>query len=396
MKSGYPYFLIKSGLYQNFETLKSNHDAEVLVLGGGISGALMAYYLNKNNIKCTIVDKRSIGLGSTSASTSLLQYEIDVPLHKLSKQIGEKNAVEAYKLCSSSIDMLKEITDDIGFTGFKYCSSLYFSHTTSKNNFLKEEFESRRNAGFDVSYLNEDAILNEYGFKSKEAILSTKAAKTDAYLFTHFLHNYNRKNGVNVFENTQVKEVKNTKSGVEVVTERDFVIKAKKIVYATGYEAVTLVDKHIVKLTSTYACVSERMQDLPQFFKTTLLWNTDEPYLYLREDDQRIIIGGRDESYYDPEKRQKLLQKKSEKLTEDFKKLFPAIEFTKQFGWAGTFGSTKDGLPYIGPYHKMPNSYFALGFGGNGITFSVLAANMITRHVKGETDSIPKMFSFNR
>ncbi len=396
LKSGYPYFLLKSGLYQNFDTLNKDHITPVVVLGGGISGALMAYKLIKNGIECSVIDKRPIGFGSTSASTSLLQYEIDTPLHQLSKQIGTEKAVEAYKLCSKAIDMLKEIADDIGFNDFKYCKSLYFSHTKSKNDFLKNEFESRLNAGFDVHYLNEAEILKQFGFHCKEAIFSGKAAKTDAYLFTHFLHKYNRDRGVRVYESTNIKNVRHNKTGVELTTDSGYVIKAGKIVYATGYEAVKQVDRSIVKLISTYACVSERIKDLPEMFKDSLFWNTDDPYLYFREDEQRIILGGRDENYYDPERREKMLFKKTEKLKHDFIKLFPNIDFKIQFSWAGTFGSTKDGLPYIGPYEKKPNSYFALGFGGNGITFSVLAADMITKQIKGEENCIPKMFSFDR
>ncbi|MBA3680949.1 MAG: FAD-binding oxidoreductase [Bacteroidetes bacterium] len=396
LKSGYPYFLLKNGLNQNYESLKNNCSTSVVILGGGISGALMAYALIKNGIECIVIDKRPIGFGSTSASTSLLQYEIDTPLHQLSKQIGHQEASQAYTLCSNAIDMLKEIAEEIGFVDFKYCSSLYFSHTKSKNNFLRNEFESRRDAGFDVRYLNEEEILKEFGFHSKEAIFSGKAAKTDAYLFTHFLHKYNRDRGAKIYESTNIKNIRHNKTGIEVTTDKGYVITAQKIIYATGYEAVKQVDRSIVKLKSTYACVSERLDTIPDALKQTIFWNTDDPYLYFREDDQRIIIGGRDENYYDPEKRDKLLHKKTERLKQDFVKLFPGIEFKIQFSWAGTFGSTKDGLPYIGAYDKKPNSYFALGFGGNGITFSALAADMITRHIKGERDCIPKMFSFDR
>ena len=396
LKSGYPYFLLKNGLYQNFETLKNDHITPVVILGGGISGALMAYQLIKNGIECTIVDKRVIGFGSTCASTSLLQYEIDVPLHALSRQIGKDAAIQAYKLCSNAIDILGDITRDIGFKDFEYCNSLYFSHSKSKNSFLKKEFESRKNAGFNVGYLNEEEILKQYGFHSKEAIYSGKGAKTDAYLFNHFLNKYNREKGVKIYESTGIKNIRHNKTDVELTTDDGHIIKAKKIIYATGYEVVTQINKPIVKLKSTYACVSERIVNLPEYLKETIFWNTDDPYLYFREHDQRIIIGGRDENYYNPEKREKLLNKKTGQLKQDFMKLFPDIEFKIQFAWAGTFGSTKDGLPYIGSYDKMPNGYFALGFGGNGITFSALAADMITKHIKGEVNSIPQMFSFDR
>ena len=98
LKAGYPFSLIKNGLVFNYPKLEKDIQTEVLIMGGGISGALVAYHLMQKNIPCVIVDARSIGLGSTCASTSLLQYEIDTPLYKLSKLIGEKSAVRSYWL----------------------------------------------------------------------------------------------------------------------------------------------------------------------------------------------------------------------------------------------------------------------------------------------------------
>src|SRR5690606_31055843 len=116
-----------------------------------------------------------------------------------------------------------------------------------------------------------------------------------------------------------------------------------------------------------------------------LIWNTADPYLYVRTTpDNRVLVGGRDEDFSDPVKRDKLIDKKTKQLTKDISKLFPNLDFKPEFSWTGTFGATKDGLPYIGPYKKLPNSYFALGFGGNGITFSVIAAQIIKDILEGK------------
>lgn len=396
LKSGYPYFFIKNGLYQDFDILHSDHTTDVVVLGGGISGALMAHQLVKQGIECTVLDKRKIGLGSTSASTCLLQYEIDVSLHELSEKIGHEDAVKAYKLCSDAIDRIYEIAGEIGYKDFAYCDSIYFSHLSKENTFLQKEFESRREADFDVTYLEEKEIHERYGLLSREAIVSKQAAKIDAYLFTHLLHLYNLKKGAKVFESTLIEKITEKKEGVELLTDKGFRIKAKKIVYATGYEVTEQISKSIVSLKSTYALVTERIDSLPPFFENSIFWNTSDPYLYIREDKGRLIIGGRDEKNYSPEKRALLLEKKAKDLEKDFKKIFPFIDIKEQFTWAGTFGSTKDGLPYIGIYPKKPNSYFALGFGGNGITFSALAADFIAKLIKDKVNTIPTMFSFER
>ena len=112
--------------------------------------------------------------------------------------------------------------------------------------------------------------------------------------------------------------------------------------------------------------------------------------------DRRIIVGGKDEKFYDPERRDKLIEQKSEELKKDFNKIFPEIEFNREFNWAGTFGATQDGLPCIGTYKPLPNSYFALGFGGNGITFSLIAAEIITDLISEKDNTDAKIFSFDR
>ena len=83
LNSGYPYSLIKNGLPHSYPKLEKNIKTDVLILGGGISGALTAHYLVQEGIDCALIDARTIGLGSTCASTSLLQYEIDTSLHQL-------------------------------------------------------------------------------------------------------------------------------------------------------------------------------------------------------------------------------------------------------------------------------------------------------------------------
>jgi glycine/D-amino acid oxidase-like deaminating enzyme len=128
-----------------------------------------------------------------------------------------------------------------------------------------------------------------------------------------------------------------------------------------------------------------------------LIWETARPYLYLRTThDKRILIGGKDDGFSDPRKRDRALPAKAKALEQAFKKLFPNIHFRTDFKWAGTFASTKDGLPFIGSLPGKPHTYYALGFGGNGITFSVLAAQIITRMALGLQDDDARLFSFNR
>ena len=112
--------------------------------------------------------------------------------------------------------------------------------------------------------------------------------------------------------------------------------------------------------------------------------------------DRRILVGGRDEQFYNPKKRDGLILKKSKQLVRDFNKVFPNIDFKPEFNWTGVFGSTVDGLPFIGRYPKLPNGLFALGFGGNGITFSLIAAEILVDLIQGKNNADAQIFTFER
>ncbi|MNY46451.1 D-amino acid dehydrogenase small subunit [compost metagenome] len=113
-------------------------------------------------------------------------------------------------------------------------------------------------------------------------------------------------------------------------------------------------------------------------------------------DDCRFLIGGEDEEFLDPERRDALIGEKDRKLTKSFQKIFPGQDFYSDFAWAGTFGETNDGLPYIGEHKGFRNSYFVCGFGGNGITFSVAGMEMVSDWMKGKKHPLSHWFRFGR
>jgi glycine/D-amino acid oxidase-like deaminating enzyme len=398
LTTGYPYWLINSGLPANYPKLEQSLKTDIVIIGGGISGALTTYYLVNAGLKCIVVDARTIGLGSTSASTAMLQYELDTPLSDLSEQIGWAAAKRAYQMCSDSIDTIADISKQLNFTLFEKQKSLLYAAYKKDTTFLEKEFAIRKKAGFDVTFLSENDIQQQFGFSAPSGILSAQGGSTDAYMFAHALLKSSVEKGLLVFDRTVISNIEYEKKGVKLTTENGHSITANKIVNATGYEITEFLDKKIVKLHSSYALASEHIQaPVPAWKDKILLWNTADPYLYMRlTTDNRIILGGRDEPFYNPKRRDKLIKSKTASLVKDFAKVFPNIELIPEFTWTGTFGSTKDSLPYIGTYDKTPHTYYALGFGGNGITFSVIAAEIIRDMILEKSNKDASLFAFDR
>lgn len=399
LKSNEPFWLVKNGLLNNYPSLQDDRSCDVLIVGGGITGALIAHQCMGDGKKCILIDKREIVNGSSAATTSMLQYEIDVPLYRLKELIGEEAAIASYRACGEAIGKLGEIAKKIrSKAGFRTKKSLYYAARKKDVSWLKQEFESRQEAGFDVKWLTEQDISERYAIQGAYAgILSGLGASIDAFCFTHELLAYNVKRGLLIFDKTGLENVVYKPGYNAVMTSTGAKIKAKKIIYCTGYETTNLIPEKFVDLLSTFAIVSEVDKEQYQRYRDLLIWNTAEPYLYMRTtDDNRFLIGGEDEEFRDPVKRDMLISKKSLKLEKSFNKTFADRTFRTDFTWAGTFGTTKDGLPYIGIHKKFKNSYFVCGFGGNGITFSVAAMDMASCWLNNLSHPLDEWFRFGR
>jgi glycine/D-amino acid oxidase-like deaminating enzyme len=399
LKSNEPFWLIKNGLLSSYPCLKQNQKCEILIVGSGITGSLIAHQMMEEGYETILIDKREIGNGSTSATTSMLQYEIDIPLYKLKDQIGAEGAIASYIACSDAIDELEHISKKIkSQAGFKRKDSLYFASKKKEVSWLKKEFDSRKEAGFKVTWLEPSTIENHYDLqKTYGGILSRQGASVDAFCLAHELLKYNEKKGLKIFDKTEMDSVQYYPKYNEVMLTSGLKIIAKKIIYCIGYESANLIKENFVQLKSTFAMVSEMNQIKNENFSNTLFWNTDDPYLYMRStEDGRILMGGGDEDFQNPKKRDQLLNKKQKEIIKKYNKILPSQPFYTDFVWAGTFGETKDGLPYIGEHPQFKNSYFVLGFGGNGITFSITGMQMVAAFLKNRKHHLAEYFKFGR
>ena len=400
LKSGYPFWPIKSGLLGVYPSLKEDLHCDVAVIGAGISGALVAYQLVKAGIDVVVLDRRDVGMGSTSASTALLQYEVDTPLVDLIEMVGRDAAVHSYLLCLEAISQLAglvaELDEDCGFERKK---SLYLASRRRDRKAIEAEYAARRACGIKLDLLEADDIKAHFSFSAPLALLSYDAAQVDAYRLTHALFRAATQRGLRVYDRSAVQNYEHNKGGgVTLTTDRGCRVEAHKVVMAGGFEAQQYLRNKLVSFRSSYAMVSEPAEPVVGWgYEQCLIWESARPYIYLRTtSDGRVLIGGEDDPSDNEQRRERRLPKKVERLLKRFGEMFPTHEFEVAYSWAGTFGETKDGLPYIGETSEFADAYFALGYGGNGITYSMIAANIIRDLFCGIPNPDAAIFRFDR
>ena len=174
-------------------------------------------------------------------------------------------------------------------------------------------------------------------------------------------------------------------------------ILAGTVVYAAGYESQPFLDRTPGSLKTTYAVTSTPIARVDGWPDGCLVWETARPYFYARQTpDGRAMIGGGDTAFAEDHTRETLTARKIHRLRQRFEQLFPAVPFIPEFAWGGTFAGTKDGLAYIGQPPGRPNTFFALGFGGNGITFGIIAARLIADLFLGRPNPDAEIYRFGR
>ena len=298
LTSELPFWTVRDGLLKVYPPLERDVRCDALIVGGGISGALLAHRLVHKGADCVLVDRRDIGYGSTSASTALLQYEIDTPLHELRQKVGEQAADRAYFLGIEAIHNLQKLAGKD--CGFALRPSLQIATRAGDLGGLKKEYRARHGLKLPVTMLDRRE-LRELGIEGAGALRSSVAAEADPYRLTHRLLRLASARGLRIFDRTAAVRYEHSRSHVTVSTDRGPKVRCRALFFATGYETRDILPKKIVTFKSTYALVSEPVADLDWWKDRCLIWGTGDPYPYMRTtSDRRVLVGGEDDDVLDP------------------------------------------------------------------------------------------------
>jgi glycine/D-amino acid oxidase-like deaminating enzyme len=373
-----------------------NMKCDALIVGGGITGSLIAERLTRQGLYVVIIDRELPGRGSTAASTSMLLWEIDRSLTQLTEIYGFERASRAYLASLHAVAGLKSLVLQLGLPcEMRDKDSLYLAAGSTGKQLLREH-QLRRRAGLPGDFLDHAMLLDVFGIARAGAIVSSGAADADPMQLARGLLRTAVARGARVFEGEAVGFDTAARS-VDVQLKNGRQIEARSVVLATGYVMPAIIHSTVQTTSSSWA-IATTPQPQNIWKGGALIWEDSKDYLYARTTAAgRIIIGGEDsDQIIDPEARDRLIPQKSRVLAQKLATLWPAANVEIEFRWSGTFDSTSDGLPLIGLVPGAKNIYAAYGYGGNGITFSFLAAQLIGDLIAGSTSPLLSDFALDR
>ncbi|MEG0385920.1 MAG: FAD-dependent oxidoreductase [Solibacillus sp.] len=358
---------------------------DVVIIGGGMSGALSALALADKGMSIAVLDKRQLASGSSMANTGLLQYSSDIMLHDLMAQIGEKDAVRFYQLCLEAVEDLKNTAKRLPVDpDFISRSSIYYASNDKDLESLQTEYDMLKKYGFPCDYLTDKELHKQMSFTKPGAIVTYNDAEVNPFKFVNGIWQLVESMGVHLVEYADVTDVIDEKGEMRIATSKgDF--HADKVLFTTGYETPPVGKRVGANINRSYVIVTKPITRTPIWHDNSLIWETKNPYLYMRTTvDNRIIIGGLDEAKAEVPSSDEHINKRCVQLKKQAQALFPELPLEIEFSYCATFGDSVDGLPFIGEHPTKKNHYYLLGYGGNGTVCSMLGSKILAELMTGK------------
>jgi glycine/D-amino acid oxidase-like deaminating enzyme len=382
-----------------YPVLRRRVATEVAIVGGGMTGAICAAMLARSGIPAVMIEGQKVASGSTAANTGLIQFSNDIMLSELIGRIGEKDAVLFYQACRKALVALAQLASDTGEdTGFYTRSSLYCASCEDDVAKLIREYSLLRKYDFPVTWGIPPSIGGRVSEVKAGGLTTHGDAEINPVRVAHALIAYAARRGVQVYENTGVLEVARVNGKFTLLTAEGEIV-ASHIVKATGYlpGIVTPTTTASPVLKRSFALATVPNQVPAEWPDRYMMWETARPYFYFRTTpDGRIIAGGSDENLSDANCDAKVLRNRTNGLLSELSAMFPNTDWQMEDAWCGTFAESSDDLPFLGEHPDQPGIYHALGTGGNGTIYSVIAATLLQDRLFGHDNPLASLLSPSR
>lgn len=383
-----------------YRGLRGQHDTDVAIVGAGMTGAMIAALFAEAGVRVMVVDAARAGHGSTAASTALLLQEPDYNLAALGRLYTPARARRLWQLShEATAAFIKTVKRFDISCDFIQRDSIYY--TLDHHAALRRDCRQRKRAGFKGTLLGPDRMRTITGIESATGILTKGNARLNPVKACQGLLKVATRLGARVFERSVVRQVRSVGGGVRLYCPNG-TIDARQVIIATGY--ATKYFRPLAgrfRMRRTYVLATDRIDARVRRrleLNDVMLWDTERPYHYVRwTDDGRLLLGGEDRPVKPGVSRASQFAKAAQELRAYFDTVLPALQDVGISGaWEGLFAMTPDGLPYIGAHRHYPRHLFALGYGGNGMSFSALAARILLEQWNGIESDDHRLFAFGR
>lgn len=369
-----------------FSEIQDDLRTEVCVIGGGLSGLSIAYELAKRGKKVVLLESFRIGSGQSGRTTAHLSCQLEEEFYELMKMHDSPTIRKFLEAHRSAIDTIESITQQEEIhCDFKRVDGYLFKGENVGEDFLQKEREAARKCGLLLDPVLKTPLLNS----KIPGLRFSEQAQFHPLKYMKGLLQCLVDLGVTIHENTRVTEIENPTPDLSLIrTEHGKDIQADFVVVATD----TPINTRFLIHTKQHAYRTYAMSfEYPGEHEHVLLWDTEDPYHYVRLYENKLIVGGEDH---------RVGQSPSENPFENLE-MWTRANFTGVGAvtdkWSGQVYEPSDVIGYIG---KNPgtdrNIYIATGYSGSGMTSAVIASQIIPNLIEGRNHPLADIYDPKR
>jgi len=399
-----PYFLdtFPKSRRPEYSRQKGEIQTQVVVVGGGLTGSACAASFATAGVRVVLLEADRIGAGETARSAGLLRQDLDASFQDSAALHGLRAARHVWQgFRRASLDFgaaLRRFGVKAELAPQDVLSFTRDGADAARR--LQREYQARRDAGVEASWLNaralaaETAIPGAGGFRVKGEVI-------DPYRACVGLAAAAASRGAVLHDRTTVRRIRAGRKAVHVTTDGG-IVTADAVVIATGGlpDDLRALRRHF-QPRQTCAVVTGV---LPAAVRrevgkraAALRDTNDPPHLLRWLSDDRVLFSGTEEAAAPARQREKMLVPRANELMYELTTMYPAISgVPPEWAWETIHHGSPDGLPVVGPHRNFPRHLFALGHARHGAGVAWLAARVLLRAYLGEPAKGDELFGFAR
>lgn len=354
-------------------------ETDVLVVGAGLTGLSLAYWLNKEdpNLKVTVVEKHRPGFGASGRNAGFITCGSVEHFNRLCERWGETKALEMWRFSEINLELLKQhIIDDPSAIEFRNDGTFSLASTKEEYDELTHTAELMRKFDISVDVLSESDIQGRLGVANfVGGIKYLKDASVDPI---KLLRAIEKKVNAQILSNTEVFEITNHSDGSVTARTDKAEIKASVAVLALNGYSSQLKSYFKDKIYPTRGQIMTTAP-VPHFMEGACYANFVLDY-FRQLQDGRVLIGG----FRQLEKATEVgysdhvtdvIQDALYEFLQTYIPRLKAAPITHR--WSGVMGFSADGQPMIGSLPDEPQIYFVGGYTGHGLGLAFHSAKCL-------------------
>ena len=351
-----------------FESLSGNINTDVLIVGGGLTGILCAYMLDKAGVDYTLIEAKEICSGITKNTTAKVTVQHGLIYDKIIKKYGVEAAQKYYKANKNALARYRKLCQEFD-CDFETKDAYVYSLNDKQK--IEKEIQAYNAIGVKADIVEKTSLP----FEISGAVKLKNQGQIHPLEFL-----YKLSNNLNIKENTKLINLKPNCAETDKGK-----ISFKKAIITTHFPILNKHGSYYLKMYQhrSYVIAYENAQNVDGMYV-----DDDLKGLSFRNYGDLLLIGGGSH-------RTGKNGGAWAEISDFAKQYYPTAH--EKYRWATQDCMTLDGIPYIGNYSKnTPDLFVATGYNKWGFTSSMVAAEILCDLVQEKSNEYSDIFSPSR